>query len=126
MLPNKDPQLADSIQAVSKLVNKDGLWKIHFFNFLDAFRRTRNLKLVFLPPVAETEPRFKSLLASMVCESCAEMGLAIPDWANQTYFLDEPWFVAGMESLKAMAIVESPLYFRRNNIFVLDNFMSRA
>lgn len=40
--------------------------------------------------------------------------------------LPEPWFVAGVENLKATALVESPLPFRRNNIFVLGNFLSRA
>jgi hypothetical protein len=30
-----------------------------------------------------------------------------------------------MESLKATALVESPLPYRRNNIFVLGNFLTR-
>jgi hypothetical protein len=34
--------------------------------------------------------------------------------------------VAGRESLKAMALVESPVWFRRRNIFVLGNFLDRA
>jgi hypothetical protein len=41
-------------------------------------------------------------------------------------FLPDPWFVAGIENLKASALVESPVQFRRNNIFVLGNFLSRA
>jgi hypothetical protein len=40
--------------------------------------------------------------------------------------LPRPWFVAGVENLKATALVESPLPFRRNNVFVLGNFLSRA
>jgi hypothetical protein len=40
--------------------------------------------------------------------------------------LSEPWFVSGMENLKASALLESPLPFRRNNVFVLGNFLSRA
>jgi hypothetical protein len=40
--------------------------------------------------------------------------------------LEEPWFVTGIENLKAMAIVESPVFFRRRLIFVLENFLSRV
>ena len=49
-----------------------------------------------------------------------------PAWAAGCHFLPEPWFVSGVESLKATALVEAPLAFRRNNVFVLGNFMSRA
>jgi hypothetical protein len=38
----------------------------------------------------------------------------------------DPWFVSGMESLKAIALVESPLPFRLRKIFVLENFLSRV
>jgi len=55
-----------------------------------------------------------------------ELGVESPPWAMRSYYLPEPWFVSEVESLKAMAIQESPLFFRRNNIFVLDNFLSRA
>ena len=40
--------------------------------------------------------------------------------------LATPWFVAGVENLKALALVESPTHFRKRNIFVLGNFLSRA
>jgi hypothetical protein len=38
----------------------------------------------------------------------------------------DPWFVSGMENLKAITLVESPLHFRRRKIFVLGNFLSRV
>jgi hypothetical protein len=34
--------------------------------------------------------------------------------------------VSGVENLKAMALVESPAWFRRRNVFVLGNFLNRA
>jgi len=49
-----------------------------------------------------------------------------PDWAQKDHCLPEPWFVAEMESLKASALVESPAYYKKNNIFVLENFLKRA
>lgn len=40
--------------------------------------------------------------------------------------IQPPWFVAGMENLKAIALAESPLRFRLRKIFVLENFLSRV
>ncbi|NCO37375.1 MAG: hypothetical protein COZ06_23865 [Armatimonadetes bacterium CG_4_10_14_3_um_filter_66_18] len=40
--------------------------------------------------------------------------------------LPEPWFVSGIENLKATALVESPTHFRKRRIFVLGNFLERA
>lgn len=40
--------------------------------------------------------------------------------------LKDPWFVTGIENLKAIAIVESPVFFRRRKIFTLQNFPGRA
>lgn len=110
-----------STAAISMAVIRDGFesWKIHFMNLVDQFRRMPDLRLVLLPPVAALDPRLGALLASIVCSLCEEAGVETPSWATREYFLKTPWFVAGVESLKAMALVESPLAFRRNNIFVL-------
>jgi len=52
--------------------------------------------------------------------------LAIPDWVDQPHrFLVEPFFAGGLEDLKAILLVESPLAFRRRQIFVSANALSR-
>lgn len=71
-------------------------------------------------------PRFDALLASTVECLCDELHLKTPEWIMDVPALKEPWFVAGVENLKAMAIVESPVYFRRRLIFVLENFLDRV
>jgi hypothetical protein len=101
-------------------------WKIHFMDFVDEFRRTLDPQLFLLAPPRALDVRLKSLLASIVVHLCEESQMDPPSWAKKTNFLDEPWFVSGMQSLKAMAILESPLPFRRNNIFVLENFLERV
>ena len=46
-------------------------------------------------------------------------GLDIPRWtSDKKRFLKRPYFPAGLESLKATLIVESPIAFRRRMIFV--------
>jgi hypothetical protein len=49
-----------------------------------------------------------------------------PQWLEQIPECEEPWFVSGLERLKAITIVQSPLRFRMRKIFVLENFLSRV
>jgi hypothetical protein len=50
----------------------------------------------------------------------------IPDWTEKPErFLKEPFFAGGLESLKAILIVESPIAFRRRLIFVSADALSR-
>ena len=52
--------------------------------------------------------------------------LAIPDWPQDgARFLKRPRFPRGLESLKAIALMESPTAFRRGTIFVGDDPMYR-
>lgn len=107
---------------------RDGFssWKIYFFNFVDEFRRTLDPRLLLLPPPSALEFRLRALIASTVRALCDEAKIDAPGWAKKRYFLKEPWFVSETESLKASALLESPIYFRENNIFVLSNFLERA
>ena len=117
-----------STVAVSLAVINDGFdsWKIHFFNLVDEFRRSPDIRLVMLPPVSGLDTKLQALLASIVETLCHEVDYEAPDWVKKTYFLSKPWFLSGMESLKASAIVESPLEFRRHNVYVDSNILSRA
>jgi hypothetical protein len=101
-------------------------WKTHLFNFVDEFRRTMDGRLVILPPPSCCDRRITALLASTVRALCEELDISTPRWATLRYFIPTPWFVSGMNSLKASALLESPIHFRANNIFVLSNFLSRV
>lgn len=116
----------DSARWASMKTSKDGRWKIHFFNFVDAFRRDRSFTLIKDAPVDELDVKYKALLAATVWALCDEIGVAPPAWAILQPPLKEPWFVAGIENLKALSIVESPAFFKQKNVFVLENFLSRA
>jgi len=63
----------------------------------------------------------------MVEELCFTNDIEIPEWVfDKKYSLKEPFFVGGLESIKAFLIVESPLPFRRRNIFVSENVLKRV
>ncbi|MBI5582718.1 MAG: hypothetical protein HY892_02745 [Deltaproteobacteria bacterium] len=66
-------------------------------------------------------------LAGVAETLCREAGLTPPAWTEKSeYFLPEPWFAGGLENLKAILLVESPVPFRRRNLFVSQNAMTRV
>jgi len=118
----------DSIVSVSRRVCAEGdtSWKLWLFEFVDAFRRCPSEDLVASPPVPETSDVIRCLLASTVETLCQECGMSPPWWCGGVGPLASPWFVADVENLKATALVESSAPFRKRNIFVLGNFLTRA
>lgn len=100
-------------------------WVIHLMDFVDDFRYYKNLDAV-REPFELTHERWDALLASTASYLCDELGLETQPWINRVPACKDPWFVSGLENLKAISIVESPLHFRLRKIFVLDNFLSRA
>ena len=100
-------------------------WLLHLMEFVDAFRRNRSSAIV-ARPFQLTDKKLDALLASTAEYLCNETGIAAPAWLGEVPASPEPWFVSGLESLKAIALAESPAYFRVRKIFVLENFLSRA
>ncbi|MDZ7292621.1 MAG: hypothetical protein ONB44_21580 [candidate division KSB1 bacterium] len=100
-------------------------WAIHLMDFVDDFRHYKDLSAI-AEPFLLTNERWDALLASTVEYLCDEIGMESPEWVQKVPACKAPWFVAGIESLKAIAIVESPLHFRLRKIFVLENFLSRV
>jgi hypothetical protein len=104
-------------------------------DFIDDFRlRTKDAAekkaLVFEEPgkiEVEGYRDANAYLAAVAETLSREAGLAPPDWSEKSeYFLPEPWFAGGLENLKVILLVESPIPFRRRNLFVSENAMSRA
>ncbi len=100
-------------------------WRIPFMEFVDDLRRTQDHSLIKKPLHLSNE-NIDSLLASTIEYLCDEMGIETPNWVWDVPPCKEPWFVSGYENLKAISIAESPVYFRRRKIFVLENFLSRV
>lgn len=121
-------QEADSFRSASMRMSCDDFtsWPSHLFNAVDALRRSPEPGLVAAPPVLGLDERLQCLVASTVEAVCSETSLAIPSWCRGVSALSQPWFVAGVENLKASALIESPVHFRRRNIFVLGNFLERV
>jgi hypothetical protein len=66
-------------------------------------------------------------LAAVAEHLALRFGLPIPPWSDEPErFLSRPFFAGAFETLKAILLVESPLAFRRRQIFVSANALSRA
>lgn len=100
-------------------------WRIALMDFVDDFRYHKNAKAIAEPFVLSDE-KIDAMLASTAESLCDELGLPIPEWLNEISACREPYFVSGLENLKAAAIVQSPLRFRIRKIFILENFLIRV
>ncbi len=100
-------------------------WKIPLMDFVDDFRRRKDPTMIEQPFVAD-DVQIDATLAAVIEDLCDEMGMTIPTWPAQIPSCRTPFFVAGIENLKATAIVESPVRFRMRKVFVLENFLKRV
>lgn len=114
------------ISSLSLLTAKSKDCTNYFFNFIDAARKKRDPKYWATPPHVDLAQKWKALFASSVETLCDEMGFDYPEWCGAILPLTTPLFPANLENLKASALVESPIHFRKRNIFVLDNFLQRV
>ena len=120
------PYKPQTIRQTKELILADEKhWQIPLMDFVDDFRRAKDVALV-AEPFAIGHERWDALLASTVQQLCLELKLEPPVWVHDIPACRDPWFVSGIDSLRAITLVESPVAFRLRKIFVLGNFLSRA
>jgi hypothetical protein len=96
--------------------------------FLDEFYlATVDAKARSISGVPERLSPVKDAYLAAVAEHLAlRFKLPVPAWVDDPdRFLQRPFFAGGLENLKAILLVESPLAFRRRQIFVSANALSR-
>jgi len=77
------------------------------------------------PPTGDV--RYDALLAAIVEFICARQSMVAPSWVDDSdRFLSTWWFVSGMLSLHADAIVHSPISFARRGVFVTEDALTYA
>lgn len=104
-------------------------------DFIDDFRlrcKTHSEKLALIDEVPEwidgdAYADCNAYLAAVVETLCREVSLPPPDWTESPRcYLHRPWFAGRLETLKAILLAESPVAFRRRNLFVSANVLSRV
>jgi hypothetical protein len=100
------------------------------FRFVEQFDKADEAdrhRMVLQAPPPTGERRFDALLASVVEYSCVHHGVIPPSWVNDSSrFLDEWWFVSGVGSLHANAVVHSPISFKRRGVFIAQDSLTYA
>jgi hypothetical protein len=115
-----------TLKQARERVNGDAAnWPAYLMEFVDELRRTRDPRCI-ADPFEQTGDEKDALFASTAEALCDELGLDVPHWLSQIPACSEPYFVAGLENLKAISIVESPPRFRLRKVFVLGNFLRRV
>jgi transcriptional regulator with XRE-family HTH domain len=111
--------------ATERVINGED-WQIAYFDFIDSFLATKSELLLKDRPADGLNIKFLALICSIVMQLCLECKVPSPEWAQLSLELEEPWFVSRFESLRAFTLATSPLFFKRNNIFVGEDFLKRA
>ena len=103
-------------------------------DFLDDFRlrsHTNEEKMALVKEEPQwmgpdEQPDCNAYWAAVVELLCREAGLTPPAWTElPRCYLHRPWFAGGLEDLKAILLAESPVPFRRRNLFVSANALVR-
>jgi len=96
--------------------------------FLDEFYMHPAKRQVMIADEPVGVAKFEDAYLGAVAEHLARRwNLGIPVWADQPHrFLDRAYFAGGLESLKAILLAESPLAFRKRQIFVEAEPLRRA
>ena len=100
-------------------------WRVWLMDFVDDFRYYKKSEMI-AESFALSDDKIDALLASTAEKLCDELNLEIPDWIKDIPPAKEPYFVSGLENLKAISIVQSPLRFKMRNVFVSESFLSRV
>lgn len=100
-------------------------WKIPLMDFVDDLRYHKDPAAI-AEPFDLSDERRDAVLASVIETLCDELNIPIPSWLGNVPACREPYFMSGMESLKAISLVETPVRFRLRKVFVMENVLHRA
>lgn len=119
-LPNRRPRsLKEASERGCGSIYRTSLLR----EFLDEFYLERapeaRAQMLSEEPPSEDDDRWNAYLAAVAEHLAWQYRLPVPGWTQAPRrFLKRPFYPCGLDSLKAILLVESPTAFRRRLIFV--------
>ena len=122
------PSTLVEVAEAARVGNQD--FRIALAGFLDSFytdpSRRQQRMIDAEPPLTGVQVT-DAYLGAVGEHLARRWGRVIPPWTDDPRrMLDQPVFAGGIEALKAMLLVQSPLAFRRRMIFVEHEPLRRA
>ncbi len=122
---DRDPsvyRLADLAQDISTTDSADPARRLRLvFEFLRGAHEDGNavVLLVAAEPAPIGDQRFDALLAAIAEDLCIHAAETPPSWVHApNRFLDGAWWVSGLPSARAAALVHTPASFRRRGVMI--------
>jgi hypothetical protein len=121
-----------TLKMVAEMVERDGQLSFALRDFLDGFYEAPSCdKLTDEPPFLTNslhDDGFADAYLAAVCDHlCRKFQLPPPPWIHHPLrILKKPYFAAKTVPLRMLYLQESPTAFRKRNIFVSENALSRA
>lgn len=117
---NRRPRSLEEVAIRAKVNNRE---TAYLREFMDEFYSQDDpnilFKMIEKEPVLTDEPKINAYYAAVAEHLAYKYKLKIPSWVNnKERFLHRAHFPCGLESLKALYLMESPVAFRRRMIFV--------
>ncbi len=117
----------NSIRKTSVLIEKGGNSRILIPEFIDDFNSASvddKTLMIQEAPIKMKRKHIEVYLAAVADFLCHRDNIKIPEWTKKLY-LKKPYFYGG-EKLKPILLIESPVAFRRRNLFVSANAVMRV
>ena len=121
------PSTLVEVAEAARVSNTD--FRVALAGFLDSFYTDLpgRQRMIDAEPPLTGVPITDAYLGAVGEHLARRWGLVIPPWTDDPRrMLDQPVFAGGIEALKAMLLVQSPLAFRRRMIFVEHEPLRRA
>ena len=126
------PSIADvALEVAACLAEGDEAAALRLaFRCVELFERAphaERMGLVAQEPMSTGDARYDAMLAAIAEYLCTREGMLAPEWVEDSKrFLDQWWFVSGIRSLHADAIVHSPISFARRGVFITAGALAYA